>query len=506
MTEVVPVRLHGYIAIMAGEYRHHFVVRAEQLVFEPKIRRRVKKSVPTPLYRELPGGHICVPFGIIIHYNKLPRSPVRFKVVERRGELPFQPLDYDHPAIAALPKDDWQRRALAAMQYARGGLLEAPTGAGKSVPLAALALAAARQHNVLFASGGTTIEDNFVETVERYTALLGDLQLVDYDHYRHDPDAYPERGCIIYAGSRAVLNDALAGKSTLTRVGTLIADEAHHGGSETYQSMLYALPNLVRSIGMSATLFEGRQQARVHTMPLSDAAVIGAHGPLLLRVRPQEVRHRIDLPDVANLRLQWTDAERSYRGNHWAQVYKMVKRHERRLDLICRTLVGLSGLGRTTVMPISDKEYGRKLLARCRAVGGGDRICCWYGAGELWTGGSRPERVDIAEMKEYVRTGVYDTLIVTSHVDESLDIPVIDTTFLTEGRKSRRSRQRAGRSVRRGKDTKSLVINLYDLDGGIMQSQASYRCNSLVHYYETKKYRFDGVADLLAYVRTLSSD
>jgi superfamily II DNA or RNA helicase len=94
-------------------------------------------------------------------------------------------------------------------------------------------------------------------------------------------------------------------------------------------------------------------------------------------------------------------------------------------------------------------------------------------------------------------------MIVTSHVDESLDVPAIDTAFLTEGRKARRSRQRAGRSVRRGAGAKSLVVNLWDLDSSVMQSQSSGRCNALVNYYETKKYRFDALEDLISYIGNL---
>ena len=500
--ELIPIRLHGFIAKMSPEYKRFFVVKDSQLVFEPKIKRRIKKDVTVPLYREMPTGDIAVPFGIIMHYNKVASTQVRFKVIEREGDIPFAPLSYDHPAIAALSMDDWQRRALDSAQYARGGLLEAPTGAGKSRPLTALAIAAACQHNVLFASAGVTIEENFLETFGKVKHLLGDIQLVDYDQYRHNPERYPTTGCIIYAGSKAVLNDFMNSKSELDSVGTLIADEAHHGGSETYQNMLYALPNLVRSLGLSATLFEGKSQDKISSMRISDACIIGAHGPLLLRVTPQEVKHRIDLPDVANLRMPWMETDITYKGNDWPKIYKMIQAFERRNDTISSVINALSAHDRVTVVPISNKEYGIKLMERCFELGGTDKVVCWYGNGELHTR-SGLKRVDIADMKDYIESGRYNTVIVTSHVDESLDLPAIDTAFLTEGRKARRSRQRAGRSVRRGKDSKSLVINLWDLDDGVMQSQASFRCNTLVNYYETKKYRFDTVPELVEYFKTL---
>jgi hypothetical protein len=857
---IVPIRLHGYIAHLSSEYKHLFMVRESQLVFDARLKRKIKKDMAIPLYREMENGSICVPLGIIMHYNRNLGEKISFKITERTGNIPFKPLDYSHPAITALAMDDWQRRAIDAVKFSRGGLLEAPTGSGKchrvgervmlhtghsiavedvkvgdllmgpdseprrvldvgygrgeiykfttrrgdsfevnaehilrinhnrkqtrgkkgvngtfyereninmtvadllsaskhsmsheytlvksgielpevshlltpyfvgamlgdgsvvrgaacytadaetkcymvreaeslglkaevshnfgcdkisftangrgsvhvmsqefrrlgmhgknwddksipdeykydsfenrlqllaglldtdghlarnskdqhpkgfefsnkshqlaedvvwlarslgfhsvvsyketnsqyvqgspgyrvhisghldriptkiarkqsgprriakdpllhgirsvepvgehewygfevegdhlyldddffihhnSRPLIAISIAAALQHNVLFATPGTTVEENFTEAFRQVEEhLSGDVVLVDYDYFRANPGRFPNQGCIIYAGSKAVLNDAISGRASLGTIGTLIADEAHHGSADTYQEMLYALPNLVRSVGLSATVFEGKQQTTLSGMQFADASIIAAHGPLLLRIKPQEVKHRIDLPDVANLRFQWKDTDKTYGGSNWPSIYKMVKGLQSRLSLIASTCLGLSALDRVTVVPIGDKEYGRRILARCAELGDASRICCWFGSGEFWSTSGK-EQVDIDTVKDYIDSGQYNTMIVTSHVDESLDVPAIDTAFLTEGRKARRSRQRAGRSVRRGAGAKSLVVNLWDLDSSVMQSQSSGRCNALVNYYETKKYRFDALEDLISYIGNL---
>jgi hypothetical protein len=493
----VPFRLQGYIALLGSEHSAHFWVKEKQRTWNAREKRFDMRDRSVPFFRQVNETTIAVPFGAILHYNRLDTGTA-FRVSEKLGGLPFRPLRLDHPAIAALELDDvWQAEALRRMAVTRGGLIEAPTGAGKSRPLAAVAIAAALQHNVLFATPGTTVEENFTETFDRLGPdLLGDLRLVDYDDYRRRPDRYPEAGCIIYAGSGAVLNDLEAGVADLRTVGTLIADEAHHGGSETYQNMLYALPNLVRSYGLSATLFDGKVDGSFRSLKAADAAVIAAHGPLLLQVRPQQVAHRIDLPDVLNLRVPWEKGERA-RTNNWPAVYKKVKTHARRRAVVAGVIRMLVRLDRVVTVPVGDKAYARQLMAEA----GDPKVCCWFGGGEMYDLSGRHD-VDIAHMRDCLNDGTYNVLIATSHIDEALDIPEINTTFLTEGKKARRARQRAGRSVRRSA-VKSVVINLWDLDDGILQRQSAARCANLADYYETQKYGFDSVAAIEEYLRTL---
>lgn len=495
---VVPIELMGFLAIVPAEYRAMFTVQEKKHEFNAGTKRYEMKTKAVPLWRELGERHVTVPFGIILFLIKY-SDEYKFKITKLHGSIPFKALDLTQENIVLLGLREYQDRVLGICARVRGGLIESPTGSGKSQMMIGLALLCAVQHNVAFVAPSVVAKENFVERFAIIEEKLGHpipgYELVDYEEVRAGRDI-GDHGHIVYSGGKAILNDYEAGRIPLRSVGSLLTDEAHHWESDTWQLMLLALPNLVRSLGFSGTMFEGKVTPNLSLLQKGDANIIAGSGPLLISIKPEEIGEYIDLPDIHNIRFVW-DQSKVVHTNSWRTIETVFRKYAKRREFIASIIDALSSIDRITVVPVAHKKYGLDIMALCSS----EKVACWFGGGEFHDSRGCKQR-DIEDVKELVASGRYNTLIVTSHVDESLDIPDINTTFLTEGKKARKMKQRVGRAIRKS-EVKSAVVNLWDVDGQVLENQAKYRSGELAKYYKTKKVRFDDVDQLKDYIANL---
>jgi superfamily II DNA or RNA helicase len=497
----IPVELHGFLAVLPPEYSGMFEASAKETQFSQQKRTHVTRVVRKPLWREREDGQISVPFGMILFILKNDPS-VKFKITRVVNAHKLEPLSLDPwPQLAGYLRP-FQAQAFDSVRGKRGGLVESVTGSGKSCMELCVTMAASRQHNVFYMAPGATARENFLEEQAKVEARIGS-RLEGFEVIWHAElrkrmrrGPVPQSGLIVVSGAQEITNDAGCAAGRFDSFGSVVSDEAHRWESNIWQDVFYALPNLVRSIGFSGTLFEGKPRTDVHSMELGDANIIAACGPVLMSVGPQDAADWLSLPDVVDYQFDWKESE-VCKVNSWLKVYKSVKGNARRRAAIGVVVDVLSRLGRTTLIPVKEKAYAVQLLEGCQA----DRACCWFGGGSVVERGGRERQMSIDEVREAVESGHYTTLFVTSHVDESLDIPAINTTFLTEGKKARRMRQRVGRAIRKS-DAKTLVVNLWDGDRGIMQSQSSFRSRNMQDYYKAKVHKVSDAAGLEAAVRS----
>lgn len=461
------------------------MANVSQLVWKPKLRRRVTELKKVPAYIPASDGRITVLAGLLAYLKQFPE---RYQLaITKTAGLPLHPLAMAPEDAAILNLDANQQRAFDVCAGARYGTVESPTGSGKSRCLIALALAAARQHNVLMLMPGKTAKDNYER--QYYDLFAGHAcRLMPYAELRAGADIAPT-GHVILSGATMIGNDGQRAGELLSTVGTVIADEAHHWSSPGWQALPYLIPSLSRSFGVTATAFNKALSDRVTKMMLDDVQVLAGAGPLLLSIPPSEAE-RIDLPDVHNLIFPWSTDRRFKSGVSWSRLAPQLARYEARMAAIAGLVRVALATGRTAIIPVEHKGYAEQL----RQLTDDPAAACWFGGGQLITAGG-VEQLDTAAVIRRVEAGELRALFVTRHVDEALDIPCIDTTILTEGKRRGRIRQRVGRSTRKSL-RKAVVINLYDADGGMMERQSKARSQDLTTYYGTAEFNHGTVPEL----------
>lgn len=491
---VVEPRLYGYYAAISTELAARLFVASDDVKVRGAKGMIQNRRVQRALYRDSPvDGYSLVPVGLLGRPQRIAGEDVQFALP------PVEAVPFD--AVPEIRWDSLRSYQLEAVEKAvssRSGMIEMPTGSGKSRAQVVSCLLLATIGPVYYMTPGHTVVENFYEEWESLQQEWGvrfTQRLVEYDAVR--------------AGYQLGLGDILVGPSIklvndgrpLNRVRTLITDEGHHWTSDTNHAALALMPDLERSISFSGTPFDGKLNPdSIRHTDYDNARIIAGSGYSIHTTLPEEISEYVDLPDVCNLMFQWTPAELKgvQNTNNWVAISRAMKRNDRRTRLIAAVVDGLCALGRTSVTPFSSKDYALAVLE----ASNDPRVVCWFGDGVLIHRGNNVERCSIEQVKERVNEGTYASLLTTSHVDESLNIPKINTTFLAEGKKLRRVKQRAGRAIRKG-ELKSTIINMYDMGQEVLRAQARYRADELTAYYKTKQYRFNHPLELVDYLASL---
>lgn len=474
---VIQAKLHGYLAEVSRQDAADYFTTTT-LRYSPK-RRSANKYVKeyVPLYTHVDGKYY-VGYGAIKYLIK--NNPLLQFEIKLNDSLPFEPLEYPE-APEGLEYRWYQLKALELAQYERGGLFELPTASGKSVVEACIAVAASRQHNVLIIAPRIVIINSIIRAASKFGITVD-----YYDNWREREDV-PTNGLVLISTSTPVNNDIKSGSSTslLDSIGTLLLDEGHHLSSDTWYALQFGIPSLVRCFAFSATSLDTKRTPSSFTqLDYEDAMVYAGSGPMLLRIRPKEIREYLNCPTVINVDFSWGDSLHKYfTSNHWRTIQSLIRSYPGRLEFISKLAVAAGDYGHRLTIPVSQMQYGDHIYETINHLGG--RCATWYGGQSI----TDPEGNGLSESELIKRLvdGDIRQVVMTQHGDEGLDIPEISGVILTEGRRSRTQIQRAGRSARPG-TLPSIVINVSDVDQVTLRAQARDRSKAISEYYETPVY------------------
>lgn len=476
-----PLDLYGYLAILPAECSKYFTAKSTL------YKRKKYHTIEVPFYLEIDKDRIGVGFGTILVLSKA--NPfIKFKIRNIINDHKFIPLNRSNipPSLKLFP---YQDSIISDLLYCRGGLVSLTTSGGKTELQVAIAAMASVEHNVLFTGPTAVVTQNFIDRCKTYGIHA-------YSYYETRDKEISPMGNILVVNPIGINNDFKkdTNKDVLKTIGTVINDECHHLQSVTWQSLFVSLPNLVRSIGLSATAISDASRLFVsfNQIDIADALVYSGTGPVIQTVKPKDIEEYIDCPHIINIDYVWPDrcGAKVLLEDNWHKVYdNMMKNSERNL-LIHDILKLVEDSGRTSIIPVSRKEVAENILKSVNLPS----VCCWFGGGNMFT---IDGPIDSSKIFEYFISGKIKHIIATSHVDEGLNIPNISTAILTEGRSNRKQIQRVGRIVRKGK-MKSVVINLNDKVQKILESQSSERSRVLANYYNDsdKTMNFTNINDL----------
>lgn len=333
----------------------------------------------------------------------------------------------------------YQQEAVDRLVEAEDGVLQAPTGSGKTVITAAL-ISRVQVRTLILVHTGVLLD----QTVERMRAFLG-----------VDPG--------VIGGGREEMGDVtVAMVQTLRRrdlaplreaFGMVVLDECHHCPADSFQHLVQAFASRWR-IGLTAT---PTRKDRLHPV------LYEVMGPLVHRVPARDLVAGGALVPVEVVEVE-TSFEARYRRDYARLVERLVRDPERNACIVEHV----------------ERYHGQRSLVLT------DRVdhCHWL-AEALGRRGLRVAaltgevpREDRQQVLARLAGGGIEVLVATtSLVGEGFDLPELDTVFLTTPSGNvARTTQSLGRALRPspGK-TRAVVVDFVDRRVPLLRNQAVRR-------------------------------
>jgi len=334
---------------------------------------------------------------------------------------------------------DYQAAAVAAAAAERDGVIQAPTGSGKTVIACALA-ARLKTRTLVIVHTSVLLE----QTAERFRQFLGiepGIVGAGRDDWRDVTIAMVQT---LQRRDMAPLRDAF---------GLVILDECHHCPAETFKSVVQRLAARWR-IGLSAT---PTRKDRLHPV-LFDVV-----GPILYAVKPKTL-----VADGSIAPSEVIEVETAFKGvfrNNYGRLVNRLAKDAARNALIVQSVLAHRG---ERSLVLSDR------VDHCRVLAEGlfaANVPVAVLTGEL----SKEDRE--AALGRFVSGEVTVLVATTALVGEGFDLPAIDTVFLTTPNGNvARTTQALGRALRpsAGK-TAGRIVDFVDAQVPLLRNQARKR-------------------------------
>ncbi len=334
---------------------------------------------------------------------------------------------------------DYQEEAVQAVLRARQGVIQAPTGSGKTV--IGMALVARLATPALIVVHTSVLFEQTREAARRFLGV--EPGLVGQGH--------EEAGDVTIAMVQTLMRRDLT--AWRGRFGLVILDEAHHCPAETFKSVIQEFAARYR-VGLSAT---PTRKDRLHPV------LFDVMGPILHVVTPKTL-----LRSGAIARVEVVQVETGFRarvGRDYARLLNRLVRDGRRNAVIVEAI--LKYRGRRSLVLTERVEHAR-LLAKI-LEGRGLRVAAL--TGEM----GREEREET--VRRFSSGAIEGMVATTALVGEGFDLPALDVVFVTVPHANpAKTTQVLGRALRpcEGK-TAGRVVDFVDSQVPLLRHQAERR-------------------------------
>lgn len=272
-------------------------------------------------------------------------------------------------------------------------------------------------------------------------------------------------------------NDIDRDPDLLKSVEVMFGDEAHHLASQSFRKPTYHMPNLIYSIGLSASIISkehiGLENITDYTY--REALAIGATGPLVLNVNTGSMISRDGLanPVLAILKNPATENIHTNDITNWHAIskYRLESDHRNKLVVDAANIFYMAG--RKVLILVNTKRWAHKLLERLHKIGLSDISRASFGGGVFERYNGHDFENDTSNVYEKYNEGKISILIGTSHIYEGADIPNLDVIILAYGGRAERLQiQGIGRGLRKSKTGKyAWIVDFDDYNDVVLSSQ-----------------------------------
>jgi superfamily II DNA or RNA helicase len=328
---------------------------------------------------------------------------------------------------------DYQPKVADAMLRNQRGIVAVATNGGKT-EIACLVTAALRAPTLFMVPG----KELLYQTAERFRKRLG----LSEEQVGVVGDGVWKPGTWITVGTAATLSRGLKKakvRDLLETIDVVFADECHMAASDSWYKVLRACGAFYR-FGLSGTPLKRSDGA--------DLRLIGVTGDIIYEIRNKYlIEHGIS-NSVEIQFLKVTEPKGIPKGTPWDDVYKLgIVENTHRHTELCRRVAEFVAQGKQCVMMVKELEHGRQLSAHLDSS-----------ITHKFINGKESSDVRRNAIKDYVN-GDLQVLIVTSILDQGVDIPNIDVLVPAGGGKSSiKTLQRVGRGIRRGGSSDCLIV------------------------------------------------
>ena len=452
-----------------------------------------------PIFRRRVDRTITCGLGAILFLAKdNPFITFTFSRLEPRRKI-LQDI-FIPPGITSSPKWTVNGReryyfheALQACRNHHCGTIKLPTGSGKTPIGLTLAFNQVRE----FGTGVVLVPTNTIKSQFIKSSSQFGIELIDYRKWLRDLD--DNKPSILISLPMVLNNDITKypDHPKFKLIQWIIADECHHAGCETWNSIFMGLPNLTRSHGFSALPvdFLAKSAVNFSGLSLEDAMIINSAGPVIYAKSTKELEQFLNIPSLINLSYTWpTNKFSNQKTDDWHKIRELQHKNQERIEYIASVIRLLINRNYNTIVHVSDKKLGKMVL---EAVN--NRKCiAWYGGGEVL--GSN---VSVEELRTLAGTEILG-MICTQHAIEGLDLDSpLNAIVVIEGKKPRQILQKCGRIVRPG-EKPSIIVNLMDRGGvWVLPRHGKERKDKILEEFDCPTYevisisQFETVIDLI---------
>lgn len=370
-----------------------------------------------------------------------------------------------------------QLMAIRKILYAKRGIIQMATGAGKSEVICGTCkilseVNKGKYPTVLILEPTVKLVGDMVKRFHKYG-----LPVVAYSKTRV---IHPNMINVAHPKSLGI--DLSKNPNLLSNVEVLFGDETHHMQSDTFRIPTYSMSSLIYSIGVSASAINQDRVSckRLGDFTIDELLVMGSTGPLLMNITAEYLINKEDLAKPILLRLTNPADEllSTPVSQDWHEISKVRLESMRRNSLICKAAKQFSDLNRKVLILVNTIEWSQKLLGLFDNFGLSERVFASYGSNKFQTchNGNYYSDKTINYFDDF-ESGKYNIMIGTSHLYEGADIKNLDVIILAFGGKAERLQvQGLGRALRKSKTGKyAYVVDFTDYTDNVLSYQSSIR-------------------------------
>ncbi len=288
------------------------------------------------------------------------------------------------------------------------------------------------------------------------------------------------KGKVNLAHPKSLCNDLERDRKLLDKVEVQFIDECHHVGALTFSTPTNHMPNLMYSIGLSATFLshyhvDGKC---IDDFNYEELRRIGACGPIIMKVDGKELieNEQLATPKLciltnpANEEIDETKIDYS-----WHNVSKIRLQSEARTKLIAEAACAFAKHGYKVIVLMNLLDWGRRIMMEMHNMGYGDYVRTCFGGQTYEKINRRTGKLE----KEWNSTlTLFDKdkikcIIGSSAIQEGIDLSKVDVCILAQGGKSDRTTlQSVGRALRKSKTGKfSWIVDIEDMEDDMLHRQ-----------------------------------
>ena len=423
------------------------------------------------------------------------------RVDKRVSTLPeLRELNFEKLAVMSdkVTLRDDQIIAVRKMYYLKTGLLQLPTGIGKSEIMAGF-LKCINEYI------GYDLDTIILEP----TIKLVNDTVKRFNNYGIKAKPYAKsRGKvegIIITHPKSLINDLRKNPHLLDNVKIFLGDEIQHIKCDTWCSIIYNLPNVEYRLGLSALVIDEDKLPvdNIHKLDYTEIMAIGGIGDVLMHMKSSFYIQRGILSTPVLFRIENSANEPIRKYNNWTQIRKYRLESRARATKIANISSYLAVCGYKSLILVGTKAHAYEIMKLIGSLGLKDQCRCTFGGNQYFELDEHDNPVKCKDPKQVYsdfEKGDVKIFIGTSHIFEGADVPNLDAVILSGvGKHPRRVIQGIGRALRKTKTGKyAYIIDFTDHSDYILSKHSLDRleyCKNLVGVSTDKIYSFISYED-----------